>query len=517
MLLSAQTYPWEFGGGVYYTAYQGDLNEPKFNFGKYSPRAAFGLHLRRNVSNSVIVRFNALFGQLAGDDSNFDEPAWRQARGISFTSPLLELTALGELYPFGLFRIMEDGERRRVAPFVMLGIGTVYTNPNVDWNDENGNSEIDPAAAQFDKSMQLNKFNITMPFGLGLRFALGTHATIGLEAAMRPTFSDYIDGVSQVGNPNKTDWFFTGGLTFSYAFGEKKPPVVIANAPKSDRDRDGIADASDLCPDKAGPAKLNGCPDIDGDGVIDLKDKCPDLPGDPATAGCPDSDNDGVLNKDDKCPDQPGETALYGCPDSDYDGVADKDDACPHEKGSVAAKGCPDSDNDGVTDADDACPQKSGLPAHKGCPDTDADGVFDNEDRCPQDKGTIAAKGCPEIVAEDMAKLASAVKLVQFKTGEDKLLPQSYKTLDEVAGLMNKYPAYNLNIKGYTDNSGNADANRSLSERRAYACYTYLVRKDVAIGRMSFTGYGEASPVADNATAAGRAQNRRVVFELYVK
>ncbi|MBV6440760.1 MAG: OmpA family protein [Haliscomenobacteraceae bacterium CHB4] len=519
MLLSAQTYPWEVGGGVYLTAYQGDLHASEFNIGRYNPRQAVALHVRRNVSNVFIVRFNALVGQLAGDDSSFDEPAWRKIRDISFKSPLLEFTALGELYPFGIFRFMTDGERRQIAPYLMLGIGTGYTDPKVTWNDEDGNGEIDPVAAQFDKSMKTNRFNIVMPFGAGIRFALNTRSTFGLEAAMRPTFSDYVDGVSKVGNPSESDWYFTAGLTYSYAFGKRQQAVAVAETktPKADRDKDGIPDIADMCPDKAGPPKQSGCPDTDSDGVIDLKDKCPDLPGDAATGGCPDSDKDGVTDADDACPTKAGEPELKGCPDSDKDGVADHEDACPMEKGSVTAKGCPDADKDGVTDKEDACPEKKGLSANKGCPDTDGDGVFDHEDRCPEIAGVAAAKGCPEIKAEDKATLERAVKQVQFKTGEDKFLPQSYPTLDEVAALMNKYPGYSLTISGHTDNLGGAETNQSLSERRAYACYLYLMRKDVALSRMSYAGYGESRPIATNSTAAGRAQNRRVEFELYVK
>lgn len=519
LLLSAQTYPWEFGGGVYITSYQGDLNASEFNLGRYNAKQAAALHLRRNVSNSIVIRLNALAGQLAGDDSAFDNPAWRKVRGISFTSPITEFTAIGELYPFGMFRFMSDGERRRVAPFLMLGIGAGYTNPKVDWNDANGNLEIDPVAAQFDRGVKTNKFNIVMPVGLGLRFALSTRATLGLEAALRPTFSDYVDGVSMVGNPDESDWYFTGGLTFSYAFGKRQQPIVVAAATKSvkaDRDSDGVPNISDMCPDKAGPAKLSGCPDTDGDGVIDLKDKCPDHPGNPVLAGCPDADDDGVPDKDDQCPNAPGEPALRGCPDTDGDGIADKDDDCPTEKGLADTKGCPDTDEDGIADKDDACPEKIGLPAHKGCPDTDGDGIYDHEDRCPETAGIIASKGCPEIKAEDRAKLERAVKLVQFETGKDNLLSSSYATLDEVAGLMSKYLGYSLNINGHTDSAGDDDANQSLSERRARACYLYLMRKGVSINRMTYTGYGETRPIASNTSATGRAQNRRVEFELYM-
>ena len=91
----------------------------------------------------------------------------------------------------------------------------------------------------------------------------------------------------------------------------------------------------DDCPEEAGPAENNGCPDTDGDGVLDKDDECPDVVGD--LNGCPDSDGDGVADKDDECPDQAGETENNGCPwpDSDGDGVADKDDECPNEAGEV--------------------------------------------------------------------------------------------------------------------------------------------------------------------------------------
>lgn len=518
LLAVAQTYPWEIGGAVHITSYQGDLHESELNLGQYNPRAAVSIHLRRNVSNLVIIRLNALVGQLAGADSSFSEPAWRKVRNISFTSPLVEFTALGEFYPFGIFRIKTDGKRRAVAPFLTGGVGAAYTNPKVDWNDEFGNGEVDVLDAQFDKAAKINRFNISVPFGAGVRFALSTRSTLGLEAVMRPTFSDYVDGVSRVGNPNKLDWFFTGGLSFSYAFGKKGHPNAVASNIKPaviDGDGDGVPDASDWCPDKPGRAQTGGCPDTDNDGVIDLKDKCPDQPGESTLAGCPDADNDGVADKDDACPSIAGLAIHGGCPDTDGDGVPDKDDACPLEKGR--ANGCPDRDDDGVADKNDACPDKYGSPEHKGCPDTDGDGVFDDEDRCITKPGTVAAKGCPEIKAEDKAKLESAVKLVQFETGKDKLLNRSYPTLDEVAAIMKLYPEYSLKISGHTDNTGDDDSNWSLSERRAKTCYFYLLSKGIEITRMSHAGYGEMQPIADNATAAGRALNRRVEFELYVE
>ena len=73
----------------------------------------------------------------------------------------------------------------------------------------------------------------------------------------------------------------------------------------------------DACPEVAGLAALNGCPDSDGDGVTDASDKCPTVKGSKDNAGCPwpDTDGDSVLDKDDKCPAVKGTVANKGCPE----------------------------------------------------------------------------------------------------------------------------------------------------------------------------------------------------------
>jgi len=83
---------------------------------------------------------------------------------------------------------------------------------------------------------------------------------------------------------------------------------------EKDRDKDGVIDKEDECPDIPGPVELNGCPDRDGDGIIDMYDKCPDDPGLAEFQGCPDRDGDKVIDKDDKCPDVPGPVENKGCP-----------------------------------------------------------------------------------------------------------------------------------------------------------------------------------------------------------
>ncbi|HMJ48583.1 MAG TPA: OmpA family protein, partial [Ferruginibacter sp.] len=102
-----------------------------------------------------------------------------------------------------------------------------------------------------------------------------------------------------------------------------------------------------------------------------------------------------------------------------------------------------------------------------------------------------------------------AAKNVFFSTGSYKLLPKSFKSLNEVAELMKADESLLLQIDGHTDSQGTNESNQVLSENRAKSVKDYLVSKGVPETRTSSTGYGEEKPVADNTTAAGRAKNRR--------
>jgi OmpA-OmpF porin, OOP family len=227
-----------------------------------------------------------------------------------------------------------------------------------------------------------------------------------------------------------------------------------------------------------------------------------------------DRDGDGVVDASDKCPDVAGTAALQGCPDKDGDGIADADDKCPDVKGLAKYNGCPvpDTDKDGVNDEQDKCITVAGVARYQGCPipDTDGDGVNDEEDKCVNEAGPAANFGCPEIKQDVIEKINYAAKNIFFATGSTKLLAKSYKSLNEVAKIMNEDASLKLDIDGYTDNTGSADKNQSLSETRAESVKAYLAGKGVDESRMMAAGHGSESPVADNKTAAGRAKNRRV-------
>lgn len=322
-----------------------------------------------------------------------------------------------------------------------------------------------------------------------------------------------------------------------------------------DQDGDGIPDTADKCPtipeDKDGFEDDDGCPDPDNDGdrIPDEKDKCPDkmetVNGYLDNDGCPDEisdrDKDGVPDEQDKCPDAGGKSIMrappqhYGCPDGDKDGIPDHLDKCPAEPedtdGFQDEDGCPDPDNDGdkIPDELDECVDQpetiNGFKDQDGCPDEtpdrDKDGIPDSLDKCPDKpenyNGFEDEDGCPDKGPSLVQISASGIKIldkVEFATGKDVIQGnKSFKVLDAVAGVLNGHKdVWLVEVAGHTDNSGSANDNRALSQKRAEAVVKYLIGKKVEPTRLVAKGYGPDKPIADNKTGLGRQKNRRVEF-----
>jgi outer membrane protein OmpA-like peptidoglycan-associated protein len=99
---------------------------------------------------------------------------------------------------------------------------------------------------------------------------------------------------------------------------------------------------------------------------------------------------------------------------------------------------------------------------------------------------------------------------VLFDFDSDAIRADAERTLSEVAEVVQAYPGRPVRIEGHTDSIASDAYNQALSERRAAAVKTWLAGHGVEAGRMATAGFGESRPAADNATAAGRQQNRRV-------
>jgi len=205
-----------------------------------------------------------------------------------------------------------------------------------------------------------------------------------------------------------------------------------------------------------------------------------------------DDDNDGVLNSMDKCPTTPA-------------GL------------TVNAEGCfvdGDDDNDGVLNASDKCPTTApGKTVNaEGCfvdGDDDKDGVLNASDICPNTPlgEAVNSDGCPLKITLH----------VNFDNDSAVVKESSFELIQKYADFLNKHTAYSSNIVGHTSDTGAANYNQSLSEKRANAVMNMLLEKGVPADRLTARGEGEAKPAVSNATKEGRAQNRRIEAELLRK
>ncbi|MBK7396052.1 MAG: OmpA family protein [Myxococcales bacterium] len=342
------------------------------------------------------------------------------------------------------------------TPYVSVGAGMYYLADG-------------PLVADADPRVHL---------GLGVRGLLAPNWAIRAEAR----------GIATDGWSSSGAYLLEGTLGIDYFFGGPAEPVKP--------------------PPPAAPA------DKDKDGIPDATDKCPDVPGLPEFQGCPDTDKDGVQDSEDECPKDAGLKELKGCPDKDKDGIADAKDKCPDVAGVAEFEGCPDTDKDGVQDSEDRCPKEPGPKELKGCPDRDKDAIPDLDDKCPDEPGVAEFGGCLPPKAK---KFTGSIKGINFKTGSADILPNSFKLLDEVVKVLKEFPTLRIKISGHTDNVGKADKNQKLSEDRAASVKKYLASKGIDENRFDSAGYGDTKPKADNKTDKGRADNRRIDFEIVTK
>ncbi|MCC9136851.1 OmpA family protein [Pontibacter silvestris] len=104
---------------------------------------------------------------------------------------------------------------------------------------------------------------------------------------------------------------------------------------------------------------------------------------------------------------------------------------------------------------------------------------------------------------------------ILFNTNSAELQPAAKTEISQLAETLQKYPDTNILIEGHTDNTGSREINQPLSERRAQSVATYAASMGVDRSRMTTKGYAFDQPVADNSTAAGRQQNRRVEIAIF--
>ncbi len=348
-----------------------------------------------------------------------------------------------------------------------IAVGAEYLQ--IDPRDKSGIKPARINTTNYDKSQY------AVLFGGGLTTFLSERIALDLEAYYHYALTDYIDSYDA---GSQKDGFAAAVLGLSVYLGKDKDtdgdgiPDKIDGAPYQAEDFDNYMD-HDGVPD----------PDNDGDGIIDQLDKAPNIAEDfdnfQDEDGVPEEDNDGdgIVDSKDQCPGD-DKNALFTA--EDFDGFEDDD-------------GCPDLDNDGdgIPDSLDQCPDEA-----------ETLNGFEDEDGCPDEKPEPEIKAGEGIILEG----------VNFASGSVELTPNAMRILDEVLRTMQDYPDIEVEIRGYTDNTGSYAGNVRLSQKRADAVRDYLVQNGVPFSRVRAIGFGPENPVASNDTPEGRAKNRRIEF-----
>lgn len=140
--------------------------------------------------------------------------------------------------------------------------------------------------------------------------------------------------------------------------------------------------------------------------------------------------------------------------------------------------------------------------------DSDNDGVVDGVDRCP---GTLPGLTVDQFGCVKRKEVQTfTLRNILFKLNSAELDPSAFSELDRAVFALTNEPGLEVLVAGHTDSTGSADYNQKLSEDRARSVARYFELQGVSPFRVQSVGYGEAQPVADNASEFGRSQNRRV-------
>ncbi len=388
----------------------------------------------------------------------------------------------------------EIGDPPPVRPLLVAGLGGFYKHTDDTERDADGNPVLgldgEPIHA-LGPTYKRRDIDFMLNAGPGLLIPLTD--TIAFRTDVRWLVNLGSESFRQRGD-RFIDWEWNAGISLHFGG-------------PSDRDKDGVLDDDDLCPeqpeDEDGFEDGDGCPDPDndGDGVEDTDDGCAndaeDLDSFEDEDGCPDPDNDGdtILDGDDECPTVAGHTTAAGCPDEDGDAIVDEEDECPDEAGPEASFGCPDEDGDRVPDYRDQCPDE---PA-------------------PQGADPLRSDGCPRkvFITQDAIRILDKIF---FDVGKSTIKRKSHALLDEIAATLEQNASIKkVQIEGHTDNTGDPEKNKALSQARADAVRDYLIAKGIAAERLVAKGFGQDRPLVDGDaanTTEGRAKNRRVEFNI---
>lgn len=382
------------------------------------------------------------------------------------------------------------------------------------------------------------------PVGGGVQFKLFDKVSLDVSGGYNFVISDDINGVAG----GKDDGYFSamGGLTFTRQLGNADPDKdglsnrqekQLGTDPKNpDSDGDGVSDGDEYLRYKSNPLEVDSDQDglddreeaivhgtdprridSDGDGLTDREEvivhRTNPLRKDTDGDRVKDTDEINISKTDPKKKDTDDDGLEDGAEivehrtdpnksDTDGDGLTDREEVVAHNTNPRKA----DSDQDGLTDAEEV----KDYFTDPNDPDSDKGTVSDGIE---VNRGTNPLNAEDDLVL-DVDEIGSKLVLdgIIFETGKANISNQSELILEKAFNTLVAYPDIDVEIHGYTDNTGSRSGNMRLSQRRADAVRSYLIRLGIDPSRIVAKGFGPDNPIAPNSTADGRARNRRIEF-----
>lgn len=211
---NAQIDPHKFEVGINAGTYiyQGDL-APAYAGSFKTPGPAVGLQFTRKLNRSLSARLEFSKGRLKGDDARYSEIEWRSHRNFAFTTRITEIVGSVVWTP-ALFT-------GRLKPYAFAGAGVAFIDVTRDYSNYNPEyfaATNVTASLQEDVATPIPNQIPVIPVGIGLRYEITDRISLVPEASFRHISSDYLDGYSKSGTPERKDKYFKYSLGLTYSF-----------------------------------------------------------------------------------------------------------------------------------------------------------------------------------------------------------------------------------------------------------------------------------------------------------
>lgn len=222
--------------------------------------------------------------------------------------------------------------------------------------------------------------------------------------------------------------------------------------------------------------------------------------------GDTDKDRDGIINRKDKCPNIPGLPEFNGCPDADSDGIPDPEDKCPEVFGEKVDNGCPkvkelSEENEMMVNGN----KESQIG-------TLSSTFTDNISNMSQQSSDVKA----DIIQEEnisKIKIPDDQMLIYFPANTSRILgKKTIKKLKNVVGILLNEMDLKVLLEGHSSNDGDVSINLNLSKQRANIVRDFLIEEGIESNRISVKALGEDEQIFDNNTTQGRVLNRCVLI-----